>query len=130
MVGGRAHPGAQRAIVALVGAAVLAITLFYVRTLFGFAWGLATGLTLVGVAVRFSSGASVFLLRLLGVTSCLYAVWDIVSDLILRSVHESDANALARMTGVPGVVWGLLWCGISVVVAVAALRVAVNRSAA
>jgi len=130
VVGGRAHRGAQRAIVALVGAAVLAITLFYVRTLFGFAWGLATGLVLLGVAVRFSSGASVFLLRLLGVTSCLYAVWDIVSDLILRSVHESDANALARMTGVPGIAWGILWCGVSVVVAVAALRLAVDRSAA
>jgi hypothetical protein len=127
VAGGRARPGAQRAIVAITGATVLAVTLLYVRTLFGFAWGLATGLVLLAVARYFAAGFSVFLLRLLGVTSCLYAIWDIVSDLILRSPHESDANALARMTGIPGIVWGVLWCGASVVVTVAAYRAAARN---
>ena len=124
VAGGRARPGAQRAIVAFTGAVVLVVTLLFVRTLFGFAWGVATGLVLVSVAVRLAAGVSVFLLRLLGVTSCLYAIWDIVSDLILRSPHESDANALARMPGIPGIVWGVLWCGASVVVVIAAYRAA------
>jgi Peptidase M50B-like len=126
VAGGRARPSAQRAIIAFTGVTVLVVTLLFVRTLFGFAWGLATGFVLVAVARYFGAGVSVFLLRLLGVTSCLYAIWDIVSDLVLRSPHESDANALARMTGIPGIVWGVLWCCASVVVAIAAYRAAVR----
>lgn len=126
VAGGRARPAAQRAIIAFTGVAVLVVTLLFVRTLFGFAWGLATGFVLVAVAYRLAAGVSVFLLRLLGVTSCLYAIWDIVSDLILRSVSESDASALARMTGIPGIVWGVLWCGVSVAVTLAAFRAAVR----
>jgi hypothetical protein len=83
-----------------------------------------TGLVLLAVAAHLSAGISVLLLRLLGVASCLYAIWDIVSDVILRSPHQSDANALARMTGIPGIVWGALWCGASVIVTIAAYRVA------
>ena len=69
-----------------------------------------------------SEGASSFVLRLLGVTSLLYAPWDIVSDLILRSVPASDASALARMTGIPAIAWGVLWLAASVVIGLAAIR--------
>ena len=91
---------------ALLGAALVVLTLLYVRSAFGFAYGLAAGVLLLGVARWLPEGASSFVLRLLGVTSLLYAPWDVTSDLILRSVPASDASALARMTGIPSLAWG------------------------
>ena len=87
------------------------------RSAFGFAYGLAAGVLLLGVARWLPEGASSFVLRLLGVTSLLYAPWDITSDLILRSVPASDAATLARMTGIPALAWGLLWLAASVWIA-------------
>lgn len=118
---------AQRGIVLLLGIFVLSVTLLYVRTVFGFGYGLAAGAALVAVAWFLAPAASAFVLRLVGVVSCLYAVWDIASDLLLRSVPGSDANALAQLTHVPGVVWGLLWIGLAAAGSFVALRVATAR---
>ena len=126
VVGGRARPAVQRGVVALSGLLVLAVTLLWVRSGFGVLWGLVTAAAFVAIARWLPDGVSVFVLRLLGVTSCLYAIWDIASDLLLRSVPGSDANALAEMTGVPGVVWGALWGLVAVVVTYRAVRLAVR----
>jgi hypothetical protein len=45
----------------------------------------------------------------MGVMSCLYAVWDVASDAILRSHAQSDASALAGLTGIPALFWGVAW---------------------
>lgn len=120
--GTRGRPRAHRALVGTLGAALAALTLAYVRNPFGFAYTLVAGVLLLGIARWLPDGASGFVLRLFGVTSLLYAPWDIVSDLILRSVASSDASALARMTGVPSVAWGVLWLAASVLVAAWAAR--------
>jgi hypothetical protein len=126
VVGFCGRPRAHRALTALLGAALVLLTLVYVRSAFGFVYGLAAGVLLAGVARWLPDGASSFVLRLLGVTSLLYAPWDIVSDLILRSVPASDASALARMTGVPSLAWGVAWLVASVAVGALALRKSVN----
>jgi hypothetical protein len=48
--------------------------------------------------------------------SCLYSLWDIVEDLVVRRVNESDATQFAKYTGccVPQF-WGLIWFLISLV---------------
>jgi Peptidase M50B-like len=66
-----------------------------------------------------------FVLRVIGVTSCLYAILDIKSDVLDRNHHASDATRLAEMTGIPGVVWGALWITISLVVTFYAAKWAV-----
>jgi hypothetical protein len=127
VLGATGRPRTHRALTALLGAALLVLSLVYVRSAFGFVYGLAAGVLLLGVARWLPEGASSFLLRLLGVTSLLYAPWDITSDLILRSVPASDASALARATGIPSLAWGLLWLAASVLVAVwAVTRVGVR----
>ncbi|KAI8807898.1 peptidase M50B-like-domain-containing protein [Cladochytrium replicatum] len=52
-----------------------------------------------------------YVVLFMGVMSCCYSVWDILDDLILRKVNESDASAMSRMTGgwVPSQVFGLIW---------------------
>ena len=126
VLGVRGKPRMHRTVAALLSAALLALTLVYVRSTFGFVYGLVVGALLLAVARWLPEGASSFVLRLLGVTSLLYAPWDIASDLILRSVPASDAGALARMTGIPSVAWGVLWLAASLVIAWRAVRLGVR----
>ena len=111
-----------RTVVGLVGAFTLAVTLAYVRTWFGFLYGLAAALLLLGVAAKLKPAVSEVLLAAIGATSCLYAVWDVASDVLLRHSSQSDAAALARLTGVPAVLWGVAWAVFSLLVLVSVLR--------
>lgn len=122
LLGFRGRPRTHRTVTGFLGAALVLLTLVYVRSAFGFAYGLAAGALLLAVARWLPEGASSFVLRLLGVTSLLYAPWDITSDLILRSIPASDAGALARMTGIPALAWGVLWLAASVWIAWRALK--------
>lgn len=49
--------------------------------------------------------------RFFGMFSVLYAFIDIRDD-VLFGVGRSDASMLAELTGVPGLLWGLVWCGV------------------
>lgn len=111
-----------RGVIAAIGVFTLVVTLLYVRTLFGFGYGLATGLALVAVASRLRPAVSEVLLAAIGATSALYAVWDVATDVLLRHSGESDAAALAALTLVPAPFWGVLWIVISVGVLVGVAR--------
>lgn len=65
-------------------------------------------------------------LRVIAVTSCLYAILDIKSDVLDRMDAPSDAAALARMTGVHPLLWGALWIAVSLVVTLLAAKWAVT----
>ena len=108
--------------IGLIGLFTLGVTLIYVRTLFGFAYGLLAAATFLFVAAKLKPAASEMLLAAVGVMSCLYAVWDIASDVLLRDIPSSDAAALANLTGIPGALWGILWVLASVWVIVAVLH--------
>jgi hypothetical protein len=111
-----------RPVVAVLGAFTLAVTLVYVRTWFGFLYGLATGLVLLAVATRLKPAVAETLLAALGATSVLYAIWDVASDVLLRHSGQSDAAALARLTGVPAILWGAAWIALSTAVLVSVVR--------
>jgi hypothetical protein len=96
-------------VIGLIGVFTLVVTLVWVRSWFGFVYGLLAAAALILVASKLQPEASEILLAAIGVMSCLYAVWDIASDVLLRSIPRSDAAALADLTGVPAIVWGALW---------------------
>ena len=104
--------------VALVGLGVLvmSVSLLYIRTGFGLTFGLLFGLALIGAAKYLPGELQTVTLRVLGLTSCLYAIWDIKSDVLDRPGIRSDASLLADLTGIPTVLWGFLWIGISAAV--------------
>lgn len=110
-----AHRGGQRipAVVVAMGALVLAITLLTVRTLYGMIFGILFGAALVGMGRRASVGANRLLLTGMGLTSALYAILDIRSDVLDRPHLPSDAAMLADLTGIPTLAWGFLWIGIA-----------------
>jgi len=117
-----------RWVVAGLGAAVLAAAALYVRNLFGLVFCLLFGVGLVAAARRLRPAGQAALLTTLGLTSALYAVLDIRSDILQRPHLESDARLLAGMTGVPTLVWGVLWMAIALVACWAMLRRAYRRA--
>lgn len=103
----------DRILSALLGAALGVITLLYVRNLTGFIFGLAVAAGFIAAAKYLSHASNDFLFKVVGVTSCCYAVLDIWSDVFVWSSCRSDAVALSRMTYVPSYIWGALWIALS-----------------
>ncbi len=106
---GRAPARWLRIIVAVVGGLVVAVALFLVRNIFGILFSLAFGAALVFAALRFAPRVNATLLTVLGLTSALYALLDIRSDVLERPHLPSDAYMLEQLTGVPTVTWGFVW---------------------
>jgi hypothetical protein len=79
----------------------------------------------LGVLARF--GASWLrraVLVFLAAFSCSYALYDIRDDLLhLTSSGGSDADALARATFIPALVWGVAWGLVSLVLVIMTLRI-------
>lgn len=98
-----------RALVAALGTALLGLTLLYVRSVFGVLFGLGFGAALLAASRFLSPTANASVLTALGLTSCLYAVLDIKSDILERPELQSDAHMLAELTGMPTLLWGVLW---------------------
>jgi len=92
-----------------IGVFIGLVTVLYVRNPFGLLFGLGFGAALIAAARYLSPAVNGRVLWALGLTSCLYAVLDIKSDILDRPELRSDARMLAEMTGVPTVVWGGLW---------------------
>ena len=104
----------SRWVTGAVGLLVVGLTLAYVRSAFGFWFGLAFGSVLVLGGIRLSEAINRGVLRTLGLTSCLYAILDIKSDVIDRPELRSDAAMLGELTGIPTYLWGGLWIAIAV----------------
>ena len=105
-----------------VGALVVLLTALYVRNGFGFAFGLAFGTVLMIAGRKLGAGVSRVILTALGLTSCLYAILDIKSDILDRPHLESDAAMLAELTGIPTMTWGVVWISIAIIVSALVFR--------
>jgi hypothetical protein len=99
----------------LIGVGMILVSIFYVRNGFGLIFGIGFGGVLV-IAGRFlPESINDWLLQVIGLTSCLYAILDIKSDILDRASLRSDARMLADLTPIPPLVWGVLWITIAVV---------------
>jgi hypothetical protein len=117
-----------RVIVSLVGGVLMAIALLFVRNLFGLLFSLAFGAVLIFAAQRLQPRSNARLLTGLGLTSALYALLDIRSDILQRPELESDAHMLSQLTGIPTLVWGFAWAAIAIGASAFALRRAFLRA--
>ena len=114
---------------AAIGVVTASVTLLYIRQPFALAFGLAFGAVLIALALRTGAAANRAVLMGLGMTSALYAVLDIKSDIIDRPEVLSDARMLSELTGVPTIVWGILWITAAVTLCVALFRWAWRETA-
>ena len=111
----RTRPRWAPGVVQALGMLTVLVTLVYVRSGFGVAFGLVFGAVLFAAGRRLKRDAAVMLLTALGLTSALYALLDIRSDIIQRPGLESDAHMLAELTGIPTLFWGFLWAGLATI---------------
>ena len=112
----------DRWIVAVLGAMLLGLTLWYFRTKFAFGFGVISGAVLL-IAARY--GGIILcdlILRIIGLTSIIYVPYDIISDTLPRSSSRSDARNIAETFGGPTMFWGGLWLVLSLLAIAAAAR--------
>ncbi len=105
-----------------IGVMVMALTVAYVRTSFGLVFGAAFGVVMLLAAAKLSGEVNRVLLMSLGLTSALYAILDIKSDVLDRPHLESDAFMLGDLTGTPTELWGVIWIGLAIGVSVLLFR--------
>lgn len=119
---GAAWSARRRLLSLLLGALLLGITLVYVRSLFGFGWGLVFGFGLLFLGAKLPEPLNDLVLSFVGLTSMLYSVLDIRDDLISRTVPQSDAAVFSQYVPLPPVVWGVLWGAVALAASAWALR--------
>lgn len=107
------RPRVARSALITLAITLIAVAALFVRNIFGFSFTLVAGVVLLVCARRLRPRGIALVLLMLGLTSALYALLDIRSDIIERSGLESDAHMLAGMTGVHTLVWGFLWIGVA-----------------
>jgi len=94
----------------VIGVGVVLLTIFFIRGTFGIVFGIFFGFAMVGAARRIGPVWNRRLLAALGLTSALYAILDIKSDVLDRPDLQSDAYMLAELTGVgSATLWGIVW---------------------
>lgn len=105
-------PRVARRAVQFLAVLLAATTILWVRPLFSFGFVFAI-LATAGV-LALSRWASDFVaqlsLRVIGVFSVLYALWDVRVDVLSSQPGAvSDATMLAELTWLPAPVWGIAW---------------------
>lgn len=107
-----------RWVIGAIGVLVVGLTIAYVHGPFGIGFGMAFGSVLLLSAKKLAEVWNQRLLLVLGLTSCLYAILDIKSDILDRPELRSDAAMLGELTGIHGVVWGFVWITIAIIVSI------------
>lgn len=104
----------RRVVLGVACAWLAAMGALYARDTFTLSFCLVTAVVL-GLAARFLPDGAADLLNLfLAAFTALYAVMDLRLDLWDGAVRrESDAALLAHLTGVPSVLWAVLWTVVS-----------------
>lgn len=124
--------GLRSGLAVMAGALTLLLLAVVVHQKIAFPWLvgllLATGLLLAGQYL--SPGAAHFLLGFLAVQCCLSAVFDLLTLVTLSagSPVQTDARNMQAMTGIPAIVWALLWTALAVVVLALTLSRFVKRA--
>lgn len=108
-------------IIGMLSLFLAAITFWCVRNSFGLAFGSGTAIALMVIAKYGGAVISEIILQVIGITSALYVIPDVWSDVISHT-GTSDATMLAEYTLIPTTVWGGAWLVLSVIVCIATLR--------
>lgn len=117
----------DKAIMMSLGITVILITVILSSSFFSWAFGLLSGAAMLVMAKYLADKYNDFALRLIGLTSMMYAPLDIYSDTISRSHLQSDAYFLAEYTGGTTLFWGSIWMVISLVVIFYCLKWAIKQ---
>ena len=104
----------DKAISILIGFGMVAISIGFGESTFTYLFGIGFGVALIAIGFYLPETVNDWVLRIIGVTSCLYAILDIKSDVLDRANLRSDARMLSEVTGIATEVWGVLWILIAI----------------
>lgn len=104
----------DKAISILIGLGMVAISIGFGESTFTYLFGIGFGVVLIAIGFYLPEAVNDWVLRIIGVTSCLYAILDIKSDVLDRSNLRSDARMLSEVTGIATEIWGALWILIAI----------------
>lgn len=104
----------DKAISILIGIGMVVISIGFGNAEFTYLFGIGFGMALIAVGLFLPEAINDWILRIIGVTSCLYAILDIKSDVLDRAHLRSDARMLSEVTGIATEIWGGLWIVIAI----------------
>ena len=110
-----------------IGIIVLAITALFIRNSYGLIFGIGFGLAMVLIGALTSMEMNDFILKVIGLTSVLYAIIDIKDDLITRDIPISDASRLGELYFGSSTFWGIVWIVIALVMSYFFLKMAARE---
>ena len=64
----------------------------------------------------FNKTVHLYLMKILGLVSCLYVIVDMKEDLLTMGYRLTDAQMISDTVGGPALLWGLIWISISIFV--------------
>ncbi len=119
-----------RRVLVWLGLTLGVLSLLFVRNLFGLAAGVVLAALLYGAGRKLRETWADSLLLLLAVQMMLNAldsVFDLVQISAASGATRTDAQIMAQATGIPAIVWAGLWSSLSLLILLAALRLAYRR---
>jgi hypothetical protein len=110
----------DRVIVGLAGVLLIAVSVLSIRPFsgYGFISCTAAGAVLLACARWLPVEANDVILKVIGLSSCLYVLLDLKAIAAGRMGSGSDAHALGRVTGLPYWLWGVIWLCLAIAAAV------------
>lgn len=116
----------DKILMVLLAMAIAAVCAWFVRDTYALAFAGSVALIMAALGWKASHAVNDAVLRVIGLTSMLYAPLDIWSDTIARSSLRSDAYMLAEEFGGSTVAWGGAWLAASVLIIAAALALSLR----
>ena len=119
------RPAAARVILGVSGGVVALLDVLLVRNGFGFGWGVAIAVGLLFAARRLPARAAEWTAMFLGVQCVVNALFDLKTLVGLSAGADgpvSDAVLMSQIIPLPPIVWAVLWCGLALLILLAALR--------
>lgn len=119
------NPRMARAVI--IGAAVLvgySLLVWVRRDMFGMASAAAWIFVLVIAAVKLSDEHKLFAAQFIGVQQCLNSLQSLFFLVRISGfgIQQSDAGNMQQLTGIPAIVWAVVWCGVSIALMLWALK--------
>lgn len=110
----------------LFGIAIMIEAFLWVRDAFTLGFAVAMGIACILLGTKIKGIFERVFMQLTGAVCCLYAVYDIFSDVLTlgsaRIEGKSDAQMLAEITHIPAVVWGVVWIAIAVAIFICVMK--------
>jgi len=120
----------DKAVSIIIGGIVVFIALFFVSNIFGKAFSILFGLILIIIGTFTPVIVNDLILKIIGLSSILYAIFDIKDDLIFRTVPGSDAYAMSEIIPLPPVLWGIIWIILAIFASIFFLKIASSKKSA